>query len=164
MLKLTGNVGKSIIVDAIKKYNNARIYSYDKELIPVLESYHVNSDECSVEEFCKFVFNDIYELGDECLPINMVVIYTNLSDIKDVGLIENYAHKMEHNHMVGTVVVASKIWDWSDDMTVQDLIDRLSDIENKSQRVVIECIGNHKVYDANEIVGADIPKDDSCKE
>ena len=49
-------------------------------------------------------------------------------------------------------------------MTVQELIDRLSNIEDKSQRVVIECIGNHKVYDANEIVGADIPKDDTCKE
>ena len=49
-------------------------------------------------------------------------------------------------------------------MTVQDLIDRLSNIEDKSQRVVIECISNHKVYDVNEIVGADIPKDDSCKE
>lgn len=49
-------------------------------------------------------------------------------------------------------------------MTVQDLIDRLSNIEDKSQRVVIECIGNHKVYDANEIVGANIPKDESCEE
>ena len=49
-------------------------------------------------------------------------------------------------------------------MTVQELIYRLSDIKDKSQRVVIECIGNHKVYDANEIVEADIPKDDSCKE
>ena len=49
-------------------------------------------------------------------------------------------------------------------MTVQDLIDRLSDIEDKSQRVVIECIGNHKVYDANEIVGVYAPKDDNCKE
>ena len=49
-------------------------------------------------------------------------------------------------------------------MTVQELIDRLSNIEDKSQRVVIECIGSNKVYDANEIVGADIPKDDSCKE
>ena len=39
MLKLIGNVGKSVIVDAIKKYNNARVYSYDKELIPVMESY-----------------------------------------------------------------------------------------------------------------------------
>ena len=53
---------------------------------------------------------------------------------------------------------------WGDDMTVQELIDRLSDIEDKSQRVAIECIGSHKVYDANEIVGADIPKDDTCKE
>lgn len=49
-------------------------------------------------------------------------------------------------------------------MTVQELIDRLSNIEDKSQRVVIECIGNHKVYDANEIVGAYIPKDDTCNE
>ena len=49
-------------------------------------------------------------------------------------------------------------------MTVQELIDRLSDIDDKSQRVVIECIGNHKVYDANEIVGADIPINDTCKE
>ena len=108
MLKLTGNVGKSIIVDAIKKYNNARIYSYDKDLIPVMESYHVNSDECSVEEFCKFIFNDIYELGDECLPINMVVIYTNLSGIRDIGIIEDYAHTLEHNRMVGIVVVVSR--------------------------------------------------------
>lgn len=49
-------------------------------------------------------------------------------------------------------------------MTIQELIDRLSDIEDKSQRVVIECIGNHKVYNVNGIVVADIPKDDTCKE
>ena len=49
-------------------------------------------------------------------------------------------------------------------MTVQELIDRLSDIEDKSQGVVIECIGSHKVYDVDEIVGANIPKDESCKE
>ena len=55
-------------------------------------------------------------------------------------------------------------YNWGDDMTAQELIDRLSDIEDKSQRVVIECIGNHKVYDANEIVGAYIPKDDTCNE
>ena len=53
---------------------------------------------------------------------------------------------------------------WGDDMTVQELIDRLNNIEDKSQRVVIECIGNHKVFDADEVVGASIPKDDSCKE
>lgn len=49
-------------------------------------------------------------------------------------------------------------------MTVQKLIDRLNDIEDKSLRVIIECIGNHKVYDANEIVGVYTPKDDNCNE
>ena len=164
MLKLTGNVGKSIIVDAIKKYNNARVYSYDKELIPIMESYHVNSDECSVKEFCEYILEDIDSLSSEQLPVNMVVVYTNLIDKHDITMVEDYANTLESEGKVGTVVVTSKIWDRSDNMTVNELIDKLSEIEDKSQRVVIECIGNHKVYDANEIVGADIPKDDSCKE
>ena len=164
MIKISGNVGKSVIVDAIKKYNNARVYSYDKELIPVMESYHVNSDECSVKEFCEYILEDIDSLSSEQLPVNMVVIYTNLTDKHDITIVEDYANTLEFEGKVGTVVVTSKIWDWSDNMTVNELIDKLSEIEDKSQRVVIECIGNHKVYDANEIVGADIPKDDSCKE
>ena len=164
MIKISGNVGKSIIVDAIKKYNNARVYSYDKELIPVMESYHINSDECSVKEFCEYILEDIDSLSSEQLPVNMVVIYTNLEDKHDITMVEDYAKTLEFEGKVGTVVVTSKIWDWSDNMTVNELIDKLSEIEDKSQRVVIECIGNHKVYDANEIVGADIPKDDSCKE
>ena len=109
MLKLIGNVGKSVIVDAIKKYNDARVYSYDKELIPVMESYHVNSDECSVKEFCQFVYNDINSLGNEQLPINMVVIYTNLTDKHDVTMIEDYANTLEFEGKVGTIVVTSKI-------------------------------------------------------
>ena len=164
MIKISGNVGKSVIVDAIKKYNNARVYSYDKELIPVMESYHVNSDECSVKEFCEYILEDIDSLSSEQLPVNMVVIYTNLTDKHDITIVEDYANTLEFEGKVVTVVVTSKIWDWSDNMTVNELIDKLSEIEDKSQRVVIECIGNHKVYDANEIVGADIPKDDSCKE
>ena len=164
MIKISGNVGKTVIVDAIKKWNNAREYSYDKELIPVMESYHVNSDECSVKEFCEYILEDIDSLSSEQLPVNMVVVYTNLIDKHDITIVEDYANTLEFEGKVGTVVVTSKIWDWSDNMTVNELIDKLSEIEDKSQRVVIECIGNHKVYDANEIVGADIPKDDSCKE
>ena len=164
MIKISGNVGKSIIVDAIKKYNNARVYSYDKELIPIMESYHVNSSECSIKEFCEYILEDIDSLSSEQLPVNMVVIYTNLTDKHDITMVEDYANTLEFEGKVGTVVVTSKIWDWSDNMTVNELIDKLSEIEDNSQRVVIECIGNHKVYDVNEIVGADIPKDDSCKE
>ena len=35
-------------------------------------------------------------------------------------------------------------------MTVQELIDELNKIEDKTQRVVIECIGNHKVFDTED--------------
>ena len=164
MIKILGNVGKSIIVDAIKKYNNARVYSYDKELIPIMESYHINSDECGIKEFCEYVLEDIDSLSSEQLPVNMVVVYTNLINKHDITMVEDYANTLEFEGKVGTVVVTSKIWDWSDNMTVNELIDKLGEIEDNSQRVVIECIGNHKVYDVNEIVGADIPKDDSCKE
>ena len=109
MLKLTGNVGKSIVVDALDNYRNARVYSYDRELLFQTESYHVNSDECSVKEFCDFVYNDINELGTERLPVNMVAIYTNLTNGDDIKLLEDYAHKLEKESMVGIVVVTSKI-------------------------------------------------------
>ena len=108
MLKLTGNVGKSVIVDAIKKYNNARVYSYDKELIPVMESYHINSDECGIKEFCEYVLEDIDSLSSEQLPVNMVVIYTNLED-KHITIVEDYANTLEFEGKVRNVVVTSKI-------------------------------------------------------
>ena len=109
MLKLTGNVGKSVIVDAIKKYNDARIYSYDKELIPKMESYHVNSDECSIKEFCEYILENIDSLSSEQLPVNMVVIYTNLTDKYDITIVEDCANTLEFEGKVGTVVVTSKI-------------------------------------------------------
>ena len=105
MIKISGNVGKSIIVDAIKKYNNARVYSYDKELILVMESYHINSDECGIKEFCEYVLEDIDSLSSEQLPVNMVVVYTNLINKHDVTMIEDYANTLEFEGKVGTVVV-----------------------------------------------------------
>lgn len=105
MLQVIGDVGKSVVVDAIKKYNNARIYSYDTDIVPSPESYHVQSDECDIKEFCKFAFDDIHNLGDEVLPLSMVVIYTNLSEINDIGVLEDYANTLEQNKMVGTVVI-----------------------------------------------------------
>jgi hypothetical protein len=108
MLKLIGKTGKSIIVDAIKSYNNARIYSYNEDVIPTMDCYHINSDERSVRGFCESVYKDIHNLGNEQLPLDMVVIYTNCSDIEDIGILEDYAHVLEEN-MVVTVVVCSKL-------------------------------------------------------
>ena len=109
MIKISGNVGKTVIVDAIKKYNNARVYSYDKELIPVMESYHVNFDECSIKEFCEYILEDIDSLSSEQFPVNMVVIYTNLEDKHDITMVEDYANTLEFERKVGAVVVTSKI-------------------------------------------------------
>ena len=107
MLKLTGNIGKSVIVDAIKKYNDARVYSYDKELIPVMESYHVNSDECSIKEFCEYILEDIDSLSSEQLPVNMVVIYTNLTDKHDITIVEDYANTLEFEYKsIDSVITA----------------------------------------------------------
>ena len=135
MLKLTGNVGKSIIVDAIQNYNNARVYSYDKELIPVMESYHVNSDEYSIKEFCEYILEDIDSLSSEQLPVNMVVIYTNLTDKHDITMVEDYANTLEFEGKVGTVVVTSKFQDWGDCM-------RYADYDNKilTEKDLDRCI------------------------
>jgi hypothetical protein len=108
MLKLTGESSKSIVVDAIKSYNNARIYSYNEEIISTMDCLYINIDECSVREFCESVYKDIHNLGNEQLPLNMVVIYTNCSDIEDIGILEDYANTLEKENMVVTVVVCSR--------------------------------------------------------
>lgn len=108
MLLLKGNVGKSKVVDAIQKYNNARVYVYDEEPIQTLDSYFISSKEFGIEEFCKSLYRDINGLGYDNLPVNMVVIYTNLSEL-EIGLIEDYANTLEKNYMVCNVIVTCKI-------------------------------------------------------
>ena len=52
MLKLTGKAGKSLVVEAIQnRFNNLRIYSYNEYVVPTMESYHVDSNEYSVDEY-----------------------------------------------------------------------------------------------------------------
>lgn len=110
MLKLIGNVGKSIVVDAVCKYTKARVYSYDKGLPPmIMECYHVNSDEYSIEEFCNFMLSDIHNLKHENISIGTVIVYTNLSNIKSMKLLEDYANTMEKDYITGTVIITGKI-------------------------------------------------------
>ena len=52
MLKLTGKVGKSFVVEAIQeRYKYSRIYSYNDCVLPIMESYHVDRSDCTVGEF-----------------------------------------------------------------------------------------------------------------
>lgn len=106
MLKITGKVGKSIVVDAIqKRYEGSRIYSYNDYMVPTMESYHINSDECTVDEFCEFVYDNISKLGNKSLPISIVVIYTNLQDVEQI---EKLADKLESEYLVRMVIVTSR--------------------------------------------------------
>ena len=72
--------------------------------------FHVNDDECNVVEFCDFIVDNVKEKVNENdgLPLSMIVIYTNLSDISDTGHLYAYAARLEEvEKLVGTVVVIS---------------------------------------------------------
>ena len=108
MLQVIGDVGKSVIADAIKKYNNARIYVYDKEPVQTLDSYFISSKHFDVEEFCENVKRDIEGLGCEYLPVNTVILYTNCPNINVIVDIRNLARELEEKHLVETVIVMAK--------------------------------------------------------
>lgn len=111
MVKVSGKSGKSIIAEAIQKYNGAVIYSYYDELLPFENGYHVDSGKYSVDEFCEGMMVDIKEKveGNEGSPLNMVIIYTNLSDISEICTLCAYAERFEEvEKLVGTVVVMTQ--------------------------------------------------------
>lgn len=104
MLKLIGENGKSIIAEALQEYSHAKVYVYDTYENPVL-NYYVDTNRYSVQEFCDFVYNDLTELEHT----NMVVLYTNLSDILKVLQINIFAKQIEKEGLARLVVVATKI-------------------------------------------------------
>ena len=111
MIKITGKSGKSVIANAIQRYCDADIYSYYNELLPFRHCYHVNNNECSIKEFCDFVVDNVKEKvnKNEGLPLNMIVIYTNISDVRDIGSLTAYANRLEEvEKMVGTVVIMTQ--------------------------------------------------------
>ena len=108
MLQVIGEVGKSVIADAIKKYNNARIYVYDKEPVHTLDSYFISSKDFIVEEFCEIVKRDIKGLRREYLPVNTVILYTNCPDINVIVDIRDLARELEEKHLVRTTIVMAK--------------------------------------------------------
>lgn len=108
MIKVTGNVMKSEIANAIQKYNGAMIYSYGDCLPPFTECFHVNSNDATVQEFCCYILNDLIERTKDS-SIQMIVIYTNESDLKNVGMLEDYSiSNYEHDGYVGTVVLMTR--------------------------------------------------------
>lgn len=107
MLQIIGERGKSIIVDAIQQYNNARVYIYDEEIIQQLDCYFMSSKEFSVEEFCESVYKDMVSLEND-FPVKMVVLYTNSQNINIISEIWECANKLEEENLAAITVVASR--------------------------------------------------------
>lgn len=108
MIKVSGKSGKSIIAEAIQKYNGAVIYAYCDDLPPFTECYYVNRSEATVREFCGFILHDLIEkTKDGAIP--MIVIYTNESDLETTGILADYTvSNYEHDGYVGTVVLMTR--------------------------------------------------------
>lgn len=108
MIKVSGKSGKSIIAEAIQKYNGAVIYAYCDDLPPFTECYYVNRSEATVREFCAFILHDLIEkTKDGAIP--MIVIYTNESDLETTGILADYTvSNYEHDGYVGTVVLMTR--------------------------------------------------------
>ena len=111
MLKLIGENGKSIIAEALQEYeySHAKVYVYDMYENPALNYYYVDANRYSVKEFCDLVYNDLTELEHT----NVVVLYTNLSDINlsdilKVLKINTFAEQIEKEGLARLVVVANK--------------------------------------------------------
>ena len=75
MIKISGENGKSIIADAIQRYNGAEIYSYYDELIPFEHYWNVDSNKYTVKEFCEDMVANIKKqvAENENSPLNMVI-------------------------------------------------------------------------------------------
>lgn len=107
MIKVTGNVMKSEIANAIQHYNKAPIYAYCDDLPQFTECYHVEKRDATIQEFCD---NIIIELGNKEIinTIPMLVIYTNVSDENEIKELEDFSHTIEVYGYVGTVVLMTR--------------------------------------------------------
>ena len=111
MIKISGENGKSIIADAIQRYNGAEIYSYYDELTPFKHYWNVDSNKYTVKEFCEDMVANIKKqvAENENSPLNMVIIYTNISDFSEIGTLNAYAVRLEEvEKIVGTVIVMTR--------------------------------------------------------
>ena len=111
MIKISGENGKSIIADAIQRYNSAEIYSYYDELIPFEHYWNVDPNKYTVKEFCEDMVASIKKQVEENenSPLSMVIIYTNISDISEIGTLNAYAARLEEvEKIVGIVVVMTR--------------------------------------------------------
>ena len=104
MLKLIGDHGKSVVANAMQKFSNTKVYVYDEKPVSTLDSYFINSKKNSMKDLCEFIISDLKDRKF----VDILIVYTNLSDIEDVKMLEEYMRMMELDSMVGNVILMTK--------------------------------------------------------
>ena len=83
------------------------MYVYDEEPAADFDGYFISSKNFSVKEFSESVYRDIKGMGYKQFPINMIVLYTNLSEDEAVKQIEGLATKLEKVRLVKNVIMTA---------------------------------------------------------
>lgn len=94
MMVLTGNVGKSVVLQSlIETHNDIYALVYDENPILVVESLYISSKDFGIEELCDSIRRDICsEHGRR----ELIVVYTNLHEA-DTFAIKDLIEELEQD-------------------------------------------------------------------
>lgn len=94
MMVLTGNVGKSVVLQSlVETHNDIYALVYDESSVSIVETLHVSSKEFGIEELCDSIRRDVCsESGRK----EVVVIYTNLHE-SDTFAIKDLIEELEQD-------------------------------------------------------------------
>lgn len=105
MMVLTGNIGKSIILQSlVETHNDIYALVYDKSPILTVETLYVSSKDFGIEELCDSVRRDICS---ESVHKELVVVYTNLHEA-DTFAIKDLIEELEQDGLCRYGIIMCK--------------------------------------------------------
>ena len=105
MLVLTGNVGKSVVLQSlIETHKDIYAIVYDKHPLNTLEALFVSSDKFSIEELCDLIRRDI---NSECSCRELVIVYTNLCEADTIA-IKSLMQELEHDRICNGIIMCKE--------------------------------------------------------
>ena len=100
MIEVIGKKGKlNIVFGLIHIDQNITIFSYNED-IPINNSYIVTAD--SIKEFGTQIINTLIETKNYN---STVILYTNINDFAEVGILKAYASRIEEVEKLANQVI-----------------------------------------------------------
>lgn len=94
MMVLTGNAGKSVVLQSlVETHNDIYALVYDESSIPIVETLYVSSKDFGIEELCESIRRDVCTKQGHR---ELIVIYTNLHEA-DTFAIKDLIEELEQD-------------------------------------------------------------------